>query len=563
MKINHLLAAPSFKSWMTGDSLDLGQILHTENGKPRIAIFSIAHLSESERMFFVSLLLNQTMSWMRSRPGTTSLRALLYMDEIFGFMPPVAEPPSKKPLLTLLKQARAYGLGVVLATQNPADLDYKGLSNTGTWFIGRLQTERDKKRVLDGLDGVSMGDKKLDKKHLSQVLSQLGKRVFLLHNVHEDRPEIFHTRWVMSYLRGPLTRGQISSLTTPPAVQPSDQTGSTAPMASTAERKIPSGTKTPSAPLLDPAIPQVFAPVREFGTGQIQYVAAILGLGRVQFIDRKTRKPLFKEEVALLASSGTHSASGASLDWQAANQLDLSEVDLAKEPMEDGLWGEVPGAAGKAKSYSKWRTGLSNHLYRSRSLDLYKSTSTGTVSLPGESERDFRLRLRDVAHELRDLQTEELRRSYAVKVDRLEERLRKAKQALEKEREQASGQKLQAAISAGAALLSVFSGRKKLSYTTLSRAKTALRGMGSSARDAGDVKRATETIESLTEQLESLNRELESEIESLAAAFDTETEELEVSSIRPRRTDVEVRLVALAWMPYAADAQGNLKQLWR
>jgi hypothetical protein len=212
MQINNLLAAPSFQGWMTGQPLEIADILHTPEGKPRVAIFSIAHLAEPERMFFVSLLLNQMLSWMRSKPGTTSLRALLYMDEIFGYMPPVAEPPSKRPLLTLLKQARAFGVGVVLATQNPVDLDYKGLSNTGTWFIGRLQTERDKERILDGLEGLDAGGEGMDRRQMEKIISGLGKRVFLLHNVHESQPEIFHTRWVMSYLRGPMTRLQIKQL---------------------------------------------------------------------------------------------------------------------------------------------------------------------------------------------------------------------------------------------------------------------------------------------------------------------------------------------------------------
>jgi hypothetical protein len=216
MQLNNLLAAPGFSSWLEGEALDVGQMLHSPAGKPRIAIFSIAHLSDAERMFFVTLLLSQTLGWLRGQSGTTSLRAILYMDEIFGYFPPVANPPSKAPLLTLLKQARAYGLGVVLATQNPVDLDYKGLANTGTWFIGRLQTERDKARVLEGLEGAAASSgKKFDKQQMEQLLAGLGSRVFLLNNVHEDAPEIFQTRWTLSYLRGPLTRTQIKTLMKP------------------------------------------------------------------------------------------------------------------------------------------------------------------------------------------------------------------------------------------------------------------------------------------------------------------------------------------------------------
>ncbi|MGH7402978.1 MAG: ATP-binding protein, partial [Candidatus Rokuibacteriota bacterium] len=213
MSLNNLLAAPAFGAWMEGEPLDVDGLLHTRAGKPRIAILSIAHLNDAERMFFVSLLLNQVVGWMRAQSGTTSLRALVYMDEIFGFFPPVANPPSKTPLLTLLKQARAFGVGVVLATQNPVDLDYKGLSNTGTWFIGRLQTERDKARVLDGLEGAAgSAGKGLDRRELERTLSGLSSRVFLMNNVHEDAPVVFETRWVMSYLRGPLTRAQIKTL---------------------------------------------------------------------------------------------------------------------------------------------------------------------------------------------------------------------------------------------------------------------------------------------------------------------------------------------------------------
>jgi hypothetical protein len=213
VRMNNLLASPGFNAWLEGVPLDIGQLLRSESGKPRVAIVSIAHLSEAERMFFVSLLLNQVLDWARAQSGTTSLRAVLYMDEIFGYFPPVAEPPSKRPLLTLLKQARAFGLGIVLATQNPVDLDYKGLANAGTWFLGRLQTERDKARVLEGLESASAAaHAEFDRGQIDKLLSGLSQRIFLMHNVHEDAPVVLESRWAMSYLRGPLTRDQIKRL---------------------------------------------------------------------------------------------------------------------------------------------------------------------------------------------------------------------------------------------------------------------------------------------------------------------------------------------------------------
>jgi hypothetical protein len=140
MQLNNLLAAPGFGLWLEGDPLDVKGLLHSPSGKPKVSIFYIAHLNDAQRMFFVSLLLNQIVGWMRTQSGTTSLRSIVYIDEVFGYLPPVANPPSKTPLLTLLKQARAFGVGIVLATQNPVDLDYKALSNAGTWFLGRLQS---------------------------------------------------------------------------------------------------------------------------------------------------------------------------------------------------------------------------------------------------------------------------------------------------------------------------------------------------------------------------------------------------------------------------------------
>src|SRR6185295_1559918 len=253
LALNNLLAAPGFQLWMQGVPLDVGQLLRSDGGKPRVAIFSIAHLSDAERMFFVTLLLNAVLAWMRGQSGTNSLRALLYMDEIFGYFPPTAEPPSKKPLLTLLKQARAFGLGVVLATQNPVDLDYKGLSNAGTWFIGRLQTERDKARMLEGLEGIAGGSgMKFNRNQMEQTLAGLGNRIFLLNNVHEDGAEVFETRWDMSYLRGPLTRTQIKSLMEPLKAQAAAATPQAAAAMAGASSQSPQASASVS-PAMTPA----------------------------------------------------------------------------------------------------------------------------------------------------------------------------------------------------------------------------------------------------------------------------------------------------------------------
>ncbi|WP_075088113.1 ATP-binding protein [Verrucomicrobium spinosum] len=241
MKLNNLLASPSFASWLEGVPLNIQSMLYTPEGKPRVSIFSIAHLSDAQRMFFVSLLLNQTLGWMRAQSGTTSLRAMLYMDEIFGYLPPTANPPSKKPMMILLKQARAFGLGILLATQNPVDLDYKALSNIGTWWLGRLQTERDKARVLDGLEGAaSSQNAKFDRSDMEKLLSGLANRIFLMNNVHEEHPVVFNVRWVMTYLRGPLGRNQIKQLMDPKRAE----FATTARISSSASSRNPRATRS-------------------------------------------------------------------------------------------------------------------------------------------------------------------------------------------------------------------------------------------------------------------------------------------------------------------------------
>ena len=549
MQVNNLLAAPGFSVWLEGQDLDVGQLLYTPEGKPRVAVMHIAHLSEPERMFFVSLLLNQVIGWMRTQPGTTSLRALLYMDEVFGFMPPSAEPPSKRPMLTLLKQARAYGLGVVLSTQNPVDLDYKGLSNTGTWLLGRLQTERDKLRVLDGLEGVS-GGAGFDRKELERTLSGLQKRVFLMHNVHERQPALFHTRWAMSYLCGPLTRDQIKTLKTEvPAPASKSAPG---PAARPAAAKA--GSSSSSRPVLSPQVPQAFLPIRRAAQSGVRYQPCLVGLGSVQFVDRKTKKTKHSEDVALSILLDER----AVVDWDEAEEVDLVREDLDRSPGGEGEYGAVPGDADQAASYRAWKKQFSDHLYSQRALTLLKSPELGLVSEPGETAGAFRARLADRAREGRDRQAAKLRQKYTRRTARLEDRIRRAMQRVEKESEQVSGQRVQNAISFGATVLSAFLGRKAVSRSSVGRATTTMRGFGRSSKEKGDVERAKRNVAALQLELEALNRELEDELDGLDDRFDAMADELEEIALRPRRSDVRVDKVTLAWAPYDADTHEPL-----
>ena len=540
MTLNNLVASPSFTSWMEGEPLDVQQFLYTETGKPRLSIFSIAHLGDAERMFFVSLLLNQVLGWMRSQSGTTSLRAILYMDEIFGYFPPVANPPSKLPLLTLLKQARAFGLGVVLATQNPVDLDYKGLANAGTWFIGRLQTERDKARMLEGLEGIATSTgQKFDKQQMEQLLAGLDKRVFLMNNVHEDAPELFETRWAMSYLRGPLTRAQIKLLMDPlkgtPAAAPAAVSTAPAPVAAPKSGK----------PVLPPEITQYYIPVRSTGDATLTYSPMLLGAAEVHYSSSKTVD--VTQQLTLLAAI---SDGPVSLDWGQATTLDLPVGDLESDPQPNAQFVEVPGVATKVKSYASWQKDLANWVYRNQRLELLESPTLNVVSNPGESERDFRVRMQQIAREGRDEAVEKLRRKYAPKFAQLEERKRRAEQAVAREAEQAQGQKVQTAISFGATLLSSFLGRKRTSLTTLGRATTAARGVSRSMKESQDVGRAQDNVAAVTQTIADLEAEFQAETAALEQSFDPQTETLEKVSLKPTKANIAVKLVTLAWAPY-------------
>ena len=575
MSLNNLLAAPGFSSWMEGEPLDVQQILHTAEGKPRLSIFSIAHLNDAQRMFFVSLLLNQTLGWMRTQSGTTSLRAILYMDEIFGYFPPTANPPSKVPLLTLLKQGRAFGLGVVLVTQNPVDLDYKGLSNAGTWFIGRLQTERDKARMLEGLEGIAGGTGlKFDRNQMEQTLAGLGNRIFLLNNVHEDGAEIFETRWDMSYLRGPLTRTQIKSLMEPIKAQ---ATGASTPRAAAAaagaaSQAVAGASAVATAaeeatkpiagsqrPALPPGLSQYFIPVRgsaAAGTSLV-YHPTLLGVSEVGYSDSKSID--MTQSLTLLTPL---TAGPISVDWGQAATIDLPVEDLEQQPEDGAQFAELPAGAGKPRSYESWQKDLATWIYRNQKLELLESPSLEVASNPGESERDFRVRLQQRAREQRDEAAEKLRQKYAPKIAALAEKKRRAEQAVEREAEQAKGQKLQTAISFGATLLSSFMGRKAISLSTLGRATTAARGVSRSMKEAEDVGRAQESAEAINQQMADLDTQFKAETEALEKSNDVQTEQLETVSLKPKKSNIAVKLLTLVWAPYWHDTQGKTISGW-
>jgi hypothetical protein len=560
MQFNNLLATPGFAAWLEGEPLDLQSLMYTKEGKPRIAIFSISHLNDSERMFFVSLLLNQTLAWVRGQPGTTSLRALVYMDEIFGYFPPTANPPSKLPLLTLLKQARAFGVGVMLATQNPVDLDYKGLANAGTWFIGRLQTERDKARVIEGLEGAATGfGKPFDRQAMERTIAGLGNRVFLMNNVHDDAPAIFQVRWAMSYLRGPLTRQQIKTL-----MQDRKAATTATPGAAKTEPpplpQKPVGDVGSAAPVLPPEIAQAYVPLRgKAASGnKLVYCPATLGRAKVYYSDTKSGVDC-SEELTILAALA---ADAASATWDEAEDVDLPDSDMDEAATDGASYSALPPSAAKAKSYDAWKKSLADTIYRTRKLTLFRSSALEQVSQVGETEANFRIRLQQAAREQRDAQVEKLKQKFAPKIAALHERIRKAEQAVERESSQASQSKWSTVLSVGSTIVGALFSRKKLSATNISKGATAARSAGRSMKESADVGRAKETVKAMQDQLAQLEADFQEETDKLAERIDPATETLESVTIKPKKTNITVHSVVLAWVPYWKSASGEMTAAW-
>jgi len=543
LRINNLLAAPGFDVWMRGEPLEVGRLLRGASGKPRLAVISLSHLSDGERMFFVSLLLNETIAWMRSQSGTASLRAILYMDEVFGYLPPVAEPPSKKPMLTLLKQGRAFGLGLVLATQNPVDLDYKALSNIGTWFLGRLQTERDKARVLDGLEGASAAaGEGFDRAAIDRLLSGLRSRVFLFHNVHEAGPALLETRWVMSYLAGPIDRDGIRRLA---AAAPGPAIAAHAPAAPVAAAP-PAPGREAAPPVLPPEIPQLFLPLRR-AAPEVVYRPVAIGFGRAHIEDARRGVAAAVDAARLVPLD----ASGV-VDWTSAGEPGLTAGELEPAPAAGASFAALPSRAARPASWATWERAFATALYRTVAIRLWRSRALGETSRPEEGEPEFRARLADAARSARDAKMDQLRERYATRLRTLDDRIRRAEGTLEEQKQQAASRKLDTAVSIGATVLGALFGRRKLSTTTLGRAATSARSASRSAKEAGDVERAAESLEAVREQRAGLEAELSAALAEVAASIDPATEPLEEVLVKPKKADIEVLRVALGWAPHAA-----------
>ena len=586
MTLNTIFAAPAFASWMEGEPLEPAGLLWSPEGRPRVSIFTLAHLDDRERLFFLTLLLDQLVAWMRAQPGSTGLRGLLYFDELFGYLPPYpANPPTKRPLLTLLKQARAVGLGLVLATQNPVDLDYKALSNAGIWFVGRLQTEGDKERLLDGLMGIQKSGAPLSRARLDQTISALPGRTFLLHNVHRRQPGplLFKTRWVMSYLRGPLTRDQVRTLMAPlKASRPEQeaapgfcgQCGAPLPAGeairfcaqcgaqiaaaaspSQAESDFKSELRSAAAPeppslagytdeppVLPSAIMQYHLPLPDEEPAGRRLVCDPVVLARASVTLLDQRRGVDHRENLMLALDPP--PEGHAARWEAAESLAFDSPGLAAGPAAGALFAAVPESVNSAGKLSAFEKQLSDHLYINNRLTLFHHAKLDLYSRVGEDMADFQRRVKAAADDKRDIEADQLKERLKTGLDRVEERLRRERRELSDAESEYASRKRDEALSAADSVLGFFGGRR--SSSALSRASSKRR-MTQQAKL--EISESEEQIEVYEKDIKELQREMQQEIEQLQARWATVAEQLDEFQVRPRRADVQIDFVGLGWRP--------------
>ncbi len=549
MSFNTVLASPKFSSWLKGEALDIGRLLYGPQGKPRISIFTLSHLGENERQFFVTILLSRFLNWLRRQQGTSNLRVMLYMDEISGYFPPVATPPTKRPMLLLLKQARAYGAGICLSTQNPVDLDYKGLSNIGTWFIGRLQTKQDQNRVIDGLKSAS--PEAMEESRVREILSTLPKRTFLLRSVHLDRPVVFQTRWVMSFLRGPLTLENIKMLTREPGEPAPQQPSRRKPAPGATEPEAIAGgvlaqrpdTETaPSIPVLSGAISQYFLvpPVAARGFVLEPYLAA---MARVRFFNSRRNIDLVQEKAAMIYLDESFDEP----DWDMAEPLDREMEDLSKTPPSDSSCSPLPAVILKARTLGPFLRSWKDYLYHNSRLELFRVKKLKMESRPGQELDDFRQEVINVLREKRSEALEKVEAKYRKQYMRLEDRLDRALARLDREKEDVSARGVDTAVSFGVAILGALFGRKSLSASTASRAGRGIRSASRMMREKEDVKRAQEEVQRIQEKMNALEDELRLESERLNDKFSIDNHEIESFFIGPRRSDISEARVFILW----------------
>jgi len=571
MSLNNILAAPSFGSWREGHPLDIPSLLFSADGKPRHNVFYIAHLSDSERMFFVTLLLSAVETWMRTQAGSSALRALIYFDEISGYLPPKLNPPSKQPIIRMLKQARAFGVGLLLATQNPIDLDYKALSNAGTWFIGKLQTEWDKQRFLDGLESATGG---LDRAEFGKIISALGKRVFLMHNVHAKVPVIFQTRWTMNFLAGPLTRTQIPLLNKivganegPEVAQavsspePTDNASKTsAALASEGMTVKAQNRPVSKGSLTKPAIPdgvdEFFLPLSfslteafsaaaepipvESKLSAVLYRPVFLGSARSRILDRRYGIDTEIETAVLVDSPDKN----GEINWDDFAYRGPSLDKLENSPAPQATFDSLFPPLTNAKSIANMKRDYGDWIYRTVKMTVRENKELKVVARPGMTQAEFKTECTNAARSGRDLELAKASTTIDHQIDTLERKLEKEQAELKNDQDELGSRSLEQTQSIAENVFGVFSrGRTR-------RLSRAIEKNRMKDQAEADVEESKISIDQMKEQIADLQKQREQKNQEISARWGNIVEKVEEVPLTPRKSDIFIDRFGVAWMPF-------------
>ncbi len=565
MMLNNILASPAFQSWIVGEPLDIQNLLYTQQGQARHTIFYIAHLPEAERMFFVTLLYSAVESWMRAQSGTTSLRALVYFDEIFGYLPPVGNPPSKKPMLRMLKQARAFGVGLVLATQNPVDIDYKALSNAGTWFIGKLGTDQDKQRLLDGLASAAPGG--LDRREYDHLISAIGKRVFLLRNVHEKRPLLFQTRWAMNYLAGPVTRSQIPALNdlagiskqstkgSQPAANPTDAVAarpkppiSPPPITPSALDDMPGSTTRPAIPgrAAEYFLPLSVDPKPRADTVGVLYHPVLLAQADVRILNRRYGLHMDLKRTAVIHEPDKRGV----VRWEEFETDNINPRNLERTPERNARFTSLEGALNDAKTLGTLKKEFIDWVYRETEIPVKANTTLKVYAGPDINEAAFEEMCREAAEDKKETELDKVEAHYEKKIANIKKKLAREERELREDKADLARRKQQEMATHAETFLSLFSRRKKSVSSSMSK-----RRMTSKAQE--DVEESIEAIAEFKAELDELAHEMKDalqEVEDKWADIIADTSEI---SVTPYKKDINAELFGVAWTPAHLVKEGS------
>ena len=560
MKLNNFLASPSFQTWLQGQTLDIQQIYFSPDGSPRHSIFYLAHLSENERMFFVTLLFGAVESWMRRQSGTSGLRALVYFDEILGYLPPVANPPSHTVMLRMLKQARAFGVGLVLTSQNPVDLDYKALSNAGTWMIGRLQTDQDKERLMDGLQTASGS---IDRAAADKMLSNLGKRIFLLHNIHDKGLTLFNTRWAMNYLAGPMARNQIPALNAlvHAGISTSQPGQSQSDTKSEKMEPIQSDHINSKHPVIPNDIDEFYLPdnlslekaaeihnlniSKNASIVNVNYHPVLLTQCEIRYQNSKYDLQLMNRKTALVEDQD-----GRLIRWDDFLCAPIDQQSLRQTALPQSTYGVLPGWLSDPKNLKSLSNDFVEWVYRNGEVNVRANESLKIYGGPEISTIDFRKQCSDAARDQLNKELEDLKFSINKKMDSLEDKLEKEERDVKSAETKLKQRRNEELGTTGEFLYALISKRKKSISSSLTK-----RRMTTQAKSYLEEQKLD--VEQVKRELDTLEEEMKKAVTDLEQEWAEKVNNITEIPISPFKKDIFMDIFGIAWLPYYIVKDGD------